>query len=415
MWHTTPQGEPYLAMEWLDGETLADRLARGAIGSSAAARLGSRVLQALAAAHARGIVHRDIKPSNLFLPAADLAQVKLLDFGIARRTQQDWQEAWQVTRPGNAIGTPLYMAPEQARDGDAVDGRADIFSLGCVLVECATGKPPRLNAGSRTDTWDDEELAELYSAVPQPLRAVLEHMLAPEPSQRPDNAETLSAELAMVAETLAATGLDSQPSQRNRTLSGNEQRVAAVLVISGISQAHGDGPGRARETALRELLAAYGVSAERMADGLTTIAFAGLGIPADQAAQAARLALRLKGIFPESSLGMSTSRTESGGRLSLQEVAGKAARLLDGAPAGKIHVDGPTARLIEARFEIQPLSHEASRLLFEKGIREVPRTLMGKELPCSPASTWNRMASATASCSPTISNMHKRTSAPSNG
>jgi serine/threonine protein kinase len=246
---STPQGEPYLAMEWLDGETLADCLARGAVGCAAAARLGSRVLQALAAAHARGIVHRDIKPSNLFLPAADLDQVKLLDFGIARRTQQDWREDWQVTRPGNAIGTPLYMAPEQARDGDAADGRADIFSLGCVLVECATGKPPRLNAnhGNRTDTWDDAELAELYSAVPQPLRAVLDRMLAVEPALRPDDAEKLSTELASLAETLAAAGLDSQPSQRNRTLSGSEQRVAAVLVISGISQAHEDGRvGRAR-------------------------------------------------------------------------------------------------------------------------------------------------------------------------
>lgn len=104
----TPQGEPYLAMEWLDGETLADRLARGAIGPTAAARLGSRVLQALAVAHARGIVHRDIKPSNLFLLPAELDQVKLLDFGIARGPHDDLQ----VTRPGTSLGTPLYMAPE---------------------------------------------------------------------------------------------------------------------------------------------------------------------------------------------------------------------------------------------------------------------------------------------------------------
>jgi serine/threonine protein kinase len=103
----TQQGEPYLAMEWLDGETLADRLLRGVVGPMATARLGSRVLQALAAAHARGIVHRDLKPSNLFLPAAQLDQVKLLDFGIARRAQDEWQ----MTRPGTTLGTGLYMAP----------------------------------------------------------------------------------------------------------------------------------------------------------------------------------------------------------------------------------------------------------------------------------------------------------------
>jgi len=379
----TPQGEPYLAMEWLDGETLAERLGRGAIGALAAARLGSRVLQALAAAHGRGIVHRDIKPSNLFLPGAELEQVKLLDFGIARRTQDDWQ----VTRPGVALGTPLYMAPEQSHDGDVVDGRADIFSLGCVLAECATGRPPFLNAnpGTGVDTWDEEAFAELYSAVPQPLRAVLERMLELEPARRLDNAETLSLALSLVAQTLAATEQEPQLSAPNRTLSGNEQRVAAVLVVSGIAQApqeHVDGQGEACVTALRELLAASGARAEHTADGLTTITFARPGLPADLAAQGARLALRLKQAFPECSLGLSASRTEIGGRDPLQQVAAKAARLLAATPAGTIHMDGPTARLLEARFEIQPLAADASRLLFEKGVREVPRTLMGKALPC---------------------------------
>lgn len=98
----TQQGEPYLAMEWLDGETLADRLLRGVVGPMATARLGSRVLQALAEAHARGIVHRDLKPSNLFLPAAQLDQVKLLDFGIARRAQDEWHPDGQ----GNPVLRP---------------------------------------------------------------------------------------------------------------------------------------------------------------------------------------------------------------------------------------------------------------------------------------------------------------------
>jgi len=374
----TPQGEPYLAMEWLDGETLADRLARGAVGPLAAARLGGRVLQALAAAHGRGIVHRDIKPANLFLPAAELDQVKLLDFGIARRTQDDWR----VTRPGSVLGTPLYMAPEQVCDRDAVDRRADVFSLGCVLVECATGKPPRLSADqrNRTDTENGDELRALYLALPQPLRAVLDRMLAWQPAQRPDDAQELSAELGLVAQRLAETGRPAgqavHPSRRNRALSRSEQRVAAVVVISGLSQS------QVHEAALRELLAAHGVRAEHTDNGLTTIASTGLGIPADQAAQAARLALRLKGVFHGCSLGLSTSRTESGGSLSLQKVTGAATRLLAATPAGTIHVDGSTARLLETRFELQRLADETFRLLFEKGIREVPRTLMGKELPC---------------------------------
>jgi tetratricopeptide (TPR) repeat protein len=370
----TLQGEPYLAMEWLDGETLADRLARGAIGPVAAARLGSRVLQALAAAHGRGIVHRDIKPSNLFLPWADLGQAKLLDFGIARQTG----EAFPVTRPGMALGTPMYMAPEQARSGDAVDGRADIFSLGCVLYECATGQLPQLQAspGREARTWDEIDPAGPCPDVPQPLRQVLNRMLALNPAERPDNAQGLSAELALAAEALATTGHDTESVRRHATLSGNEQRVGAVVLVSAIAR------DDLRETALQEVLAAHGVRAERMANGTTKIAFTAQATPLDQATQAARCALRLKAALPDASLGISTSRADLAGKLSLGDVIDQAGHLLGGTPAGTIHIDGLTAHLLEPRFEIQALPEGAARLLFEKGIREAPRTLMGMQVPC---------------------------------
>jgi hypothetical protein len=183
-----------------------------------------------------------------------------------------------------------------------------------------------------------------------------------------------------VADTLAAMQQDARPSQPNRTLSGHEQRVAALLVMSGLSPALADSQGRARQVALRECLATYGARAEHTVDGLTTIAFTGLGLPADRAAQAARLALRLREVFPGCSLGLSTSRTDLG--LSLQEVAAQALGLLASTPAGTVHVDGPAARLLASRFQLQALADEAWCLLFEKGVQEVPRTLMGKDLPC---------------------------------
>jgi tetratricopeptide (TPR) repeat protein len=359
-------------MEWLDGETLADRLYRGAIGPVAAARLGSRVLQALAVAHSRGIVHRDIKPSNLFLPEADLGQAKLLDFGIARRAQDDLP----LTRPGAALGTPMYMAPEQRRDGDAVDRRADIFSLGCVLYECATGEPPRLQPsdGGGVHTWDT---ADLDSAIPQPLQEVLDRMLAVEPAKRPDNAEKLSAELALLAEALAASGQVAKPTRRHETLSGDEQRVEAVVIVS--DRGSRDKP---RPAALQELLAPFGGRAERTANGTTRIAFTGQATPIDQATQAARCALRLKAALPDASLGISTSRADLAGKLSLGDVIDQAGHLLATTPAGTIHIDGVTAHLLETRFEIQTLPDGAARLLFEKGIREAPRTLMGMQVSC---------------------------------
>jgi len=99
---TTARGERYLAMEWLEGETLEDRLARGPLGVVDGLRLGRRLLEGLALAHRKGIVHRDLKPANVFLPGGDLGQAKLLDFGIARRTG----DARRLTTKGATVGTP---------------------------------------------------------------------------------------------------------------------------------------------------------------------------------------------------------------------------------------------------------------------------------------------------------------------
>ncbi|MCI0573907.1 MAG: serine/threonine protein kinase, partial [Myxococcaceae bacterium] len=132
----TPTGQRYLAMEWLEGETLEDRLLARTIAVPDAARMAQRVLEGLEVAHRKGIVHRDIKPSNLFLRHGELAQVKLLDFGIARRMFDNKR----ITVTGSTLGTPMYMSPEQARGEAHLDARSDIFSLGCVLFECVTGR-----------------------------------------------------------------------------------------------------------------------------------------------------------------------------------------------------------------------------------------------------------------------------------
>src|SRR5205814_6110262 len=126
---TSPGGERYLAMEWLEGETLEERLTRGPIGIIDTMRMGRRVLEGLAVAHRKGIVHRDLKPTNLFLPNRDVTQAKLLDFGIARRTF----DARRLTTTGSAVGTPAYMSPEQVRGAPTIDARSDLFSMGSVL------------------------------------------------------------------------------------------------------------------------------------------------------------------------------------------------------------------------------------------------------------------------------------------
>src|SRR5262249_28157242 len=136
------RGVPFLAMEFLEGELLEERLKReGAFRVPDMLRIGREIAEGLAAAHARGLVHRDIKPTNVLLAQAHerrpVGAVKILDFGLARPMAADAQ----ITQNGLIIGTPAYMAPEQAR-GEATDGRADLFSLGCVLYRMCTGQLP---------------------------------------------------------------------------------------------------------------------------------------------------------------------------------------------------------------------------------------------------------------------------------
>ena len=139
------QGRPFLVMELLQGQTLAQRLAAGKPPARDVLRWAIQIADALQAAHEKGIVHRDIKPSNVFLTTRD--EAKVLDFGLAKFTTSAYSDAAQTmfdavqTQRGQAVGTVAYMAPEQVR-GEDLDPRADIFALGIVLYEMAAGKRP---------------------------------------------------------------------------------------------------------------------------------------------------------------------------------------------------------------------------------------------------------------------------------
>src|SRR5262249_38856541 len=133
------QGIPFAVMEFLAGETLRECLSRGALPLSRVLEIGAALADGLAAAHAHGVIHRDLKPANIFLGAN--GQVKILDFGLARLASPDplGPTAAYLTEAGRVMGTVGYMSPEQA-SGEVSDSRGDIFSLGCVLYEMATGR-----------------------------------------------------------------------------------------------------------------------------------------------------------------------------------------------------------------------------------------------------------------------------------
>ena len=132
------RGAPFLAMELLDGEPLDGRIGReGRLPVAEVVRIGRETALALAAAHARSLVHRDIKPANLWLEGP-AGHVKVLDFGLA------WVAADQahLTQSGMIVGTPAYMAPEQARGERSLSTAADVYALGAILYEALTGRPP---------------------------------------------------------------------------------------------------------------------------------------------------------------------------------------------------------------------------------------------------------------------------------
>src|SRR6185295_970628 len=143
---TTEDGRTYVVMEYLEGESMAECLARETkLPEQRILRIVSQAASALAAANAKGIVHRDIKPENLFLlKRKEQDFVKVVDFGISKslRATDEKEEAQRLTQTGMVLGTPLYMSPEQARGDEDLDHRVDIYALGVIMYECAAGRVP---------------------------------------------------------------------------------------------------------------------------------------------------------------------------------------------------------------------------------------------------------------------------------
>ncbi|MBA4064264.1 MAG: hypothetical protein C0501_11230 [Isosphaera sp.] len=214
---------PYFVMPFLDGESLADRLARGPLPPAEVARVGREAALGLAAAHAAGLVHRDVKPANLWLEAPD-GRVKVLDFGLAR----SGDSADGAGAPGVYAGTPWYMSPEQA-SGAAPDPRADLFGLGAVLYECATGRRafdgPTLTAVLRAVADHHPPPPRAADpAVPAALSDLVMRLLCKDPAGRPASAAAVADEL---------TGLSGAPPavEARRAARRRWPAVAAALVL----------------------------------------------------------------------------------------------------------------------------------------------------------------------------------------
>jgi eukaryotic-like serine/threonine-protein kinase len=419
----TDRGWPYLAMEWLDGEDLAMHLRGEGLDPSDAVLLATRVAEALGVAHERGIVHRDVKPSNLFLVDGDPARVKVLDFGVARMELMDDG----VTRTGAAVGTPRYMAPEQARGSRDVDVRADVFALGCVLFECLAGRPAfsGANQGAVLAKILLEEAPRLSSVrddLPPALDELLARMLAKQRDDRPRDGKAVATELAAIGD-LGTTAKRSTGARDGAVTTGEQRLVCVVFAETALEvTAPFDEktpstpstsfawpvkpvPGADEPTAtldprrpvrpthqvvrrLEAIVAEHQGRAEVLKDGSVVVTLAGRSAATDQAASGARCALALRTIFPNTAMALALGRSAAGASIPLGDLIDRATAVLSRPPPESvrhgtfpIYVDDVSAALLDLRFTIEG---DANGLYLsrERDVAVAARTLLGKPTEC---------------------------------
>jgi eukaryotic-like serine/threonine-protein kinase len=398
---TLDDGRGYLVTEWLDGDTLAARLEQGPLSVEETLDLGARIAGALGEAHRAGIVHRDLKPANIFLIRGEIAGTRILDFGLARIERA----GLTLTQTGSVMGTAGYMAPEQARGERGVDAAADVFSLGCLLFRCLTGKAPfagddMLVVLLKIALEEAPRLHDLCPEVPQALDELVAAMLSKNAADRPHDGRAAGEALAAIqrglGDSLASTWRDVQ----RRRLGQHEQRVLSLVLVSS---AGSDLPGEdtqpiasdeTRRRALRVAADRHKGRLQLLADGSVLITLqgaaegeglAGLSTAADLAARAARCALAIQPLVGSTPIAVVLGR----GVLSHAPFAGE---IVDGAvglirrPAPReaaraVRIDAATARLVGPTFDVA----EIDGGLWLRGERERPseeRTLLGRPTTC---------------------------------
>jgi eukaryotic-like serine/threonine-protein kinase len=427
--HGTAPGLHFVAMEWVEGVTLSDRIHAGRLGCEEALVLAARAADGLAAVHARGMIHRDIKPLNLILPDGRIDHTKIIDFGIVRA-----HAAQALTTAGIAIGTPEYMAPEQLRCEEHIGPTADIFALGCVLYRALTGvaafQGEHLEAvmAKIAMVHEPPRVTRVRADVPKPLDDLIARMLAHDPRARPKDGR---AAVELVREVRAALAIDTGAIEEFRpqpSITTREQLPAVVILVErpGTSaaveppdtipafdpiamdstiRAAGDATDPRRPTIavealqvlrmpsdarrvledLRRVLEPNGVLPELLPNGSLVALLSEAAAATDLAERAARCALAIRAVLPDASIAVVTGRTVLDDREALERLFDTAAALLH-AKEPAIYLDPVTRDLLSSRFEVAGGGEDAFRLVEERargGVgTEPPRLVLGRSTPC---------------------------------
>jgi serine/threonine-protein kinase len=260
----TEDGRPYIVMEYVPGSTLAGL---GPIAPGEAIELAAQACRGLAHAHAAGLVHRDVKPQNLLL--REDGMVKVADFGIARAA-----ETTALTQIGTVLGTAAYLSPEQAL-GEEVTAAADVYSLGAVLYELFTGRPPYefeslADLAAKQSGGEIVPVGELAPGVPPRVEDAVMRSLARNPAYRPASAAAFARELGAGDVPTVPLPAPAPPRRRNRLWPALAALVVLAAVILGVVLATRGGgsspPPRPRQTAVRPI--PRGANAQQQAQGI---------------------------------------------------------------------------------------------------------------------------------------------------
>jgi tetratricopeptide (TPR) repeat protein len=388
----TPEGRAFLAMSWIEGETLTARVRRlGRLDPIGVAELGANVADALAAAHAAGIVHRDVKPSNLLLATDGYDRPVLVDFGIARVGTA----ASAMTQEGMLIGTPGYISPEQARGSLDVDARADQFSLACVLHACLTGRAPfrgedLVGILAKILFQETPHVRVERPEVPSELDAVLAKAMAKDPDERFADMAAMARALRKVhlrlgGAEVSAPSLAVLPTEPTTPgISTREARLSAMVIVgralASVSEVQ---PPLDDATFIG---GRFGGDVERLANGALALRFIEAAGATERALAAARCALALRARLPQAPISLATVRGTGGGDDVVRAID-RAAELVRDAPRSArtggmpIRIDETTAGLLDARFDVRQ-SDAGLELVSESGPGDESRKLLGVAVPC---------------------------------
>ncbi len=337
----------FIAMEWLEGETLAARLERGPFEPADAVALVRTVAEAMGEAHRRGLVHRDLKPHNIMLSGGPKT-ARVFDFGLSRRSDGFRPDDSQITQVGAVVGTVGFMSPEQARGDADLDARSDVFSLGCVLFECLTGvrafrgEDP-LAVLVMTVIAPSPRLSEHWPEAPDALVTLIDRMLDKDREARPRD----GVEVARALEAVAATTDTMMLTTVAHRITREERAALTVLLARPTPSA----AARVRELAER-VAVDCGANLDVLLGGALLLYWSVETLAEEHLGRVARAALALARSFPGLTLTLATGDAEARVGGVVGEVVERAIALSVRDARRGIPIDDTTAALMRARFEL---------------------------------------------------------------